>query len=76
MNTPLAFENYSRVLLLTDRFRSEGLDYGAVGYIIEVYADNDYEVEFSDPNGITIAQIVAHKNELELSEPEDAYHGN
>jgi hypothetical protein len=61
--------NYSRVRLVTDRFRSEGLDYGAVGYIIEVYGDGAYEVEFSDNSGITIAQIVARAGELELWEP-------
>lgn len=60
---------YSRVRLLTDRFRGEGVDIGAIGYIIEVYNNENYEVEFSDSRtGITIAQIVAKENEIELAE--------
>jgi hypothetical protein len=61
--------NYSRLRLVTDRHRPEGVDYGAVGYIIEVYSDADYEVEFSDDQGITVAQIVVRGEELELDEP-------
>ncbi len=62
-------ENYSRVRLLTNRFQSEGVCYGALGYIIEVY-DHAYEVEFSDESGITQGQIVAEEKELEVCEPE------
>lgn len=61
--------NYSRVRLLTDRFSPDGLKYGDVGYIIETYDNDAYEVEFSDDKGITIAQIVAHDSELEVCEP-------
>ena len=61
--------NYSRVRLLTDRFSSDGLKYGDFGYIIETYDNDEYEVEFSDNKGITIAQIVANGSELEVCEP-------
>jgi hypothetical protein len=58
--------NYSPVRLLTDRFRDKGLETGAIGYVIEVYPNGDYEVEFSEPaSGITIAQVVAKEGELE-----------
>ena len=59
------YDNYIQVRLLTDRFVSEGVKYGDIGCIIEVYNENAYEVEFSEKNGITIAMIVAHKDELE-----------
>jgi len=62
-------KNYSRVRLLTDRYREEGVAAGAIGYVIEVYPGGNYEVEFSDENGITIAQIVAREDEL-TEEPE------
>lgn len=62
-------ENYSRVRLLTDRFISEGLRYGTMGYVIEVYGDGNYEVEFSDAKGISVAQIVVQEAELEVCEP-------
>lgn len=40
----------------------------AIGYIIEVYPDHAYEVEFCDTNGVTVAQIVAQQDELEWDE--------
>jgi hypothetical protein len=61
-------ENYSRVRLLTDRYQADGVDIGAIGYIIEIYADDFYEVEFSNKDGITIAQIVVHLSEIELDD--------
>ena len=57
-------DNYSRVRLLTDRFQTEGGFCSDVGYIIEVYPDNNYEVEFSDSDGITTPQIVVSEEEL------------
>lgn len=65
--------NYSRVRLLTDRFSTDGLKVGDVGYIIEVYEEDAYEVEFSDREGITVAQIVVHGSELEECEPIPLY---
>jgi uncharacterized protein DUF4926 len=57
---------YSRVKLLTDRYQADGAVRGAFGYIIEVYPGGKYEVEFSNPEGITIAQVVVAEGELEL----------
>jgi len=37
-----------------------------LGYVIDSYPDAKYEVEFSDANGITIAQIVADEEDLVL----------
>lgn len=65
----LMIKNYSRVKLLTDRFEDEGLNYGDIGYVIEIYADQWYEVEFSNEQGITIAQIVAQEDEMAVCEP-------
>ena len=65
-------ENYSRVRLLTEKYRSEGASCFDVGYVIEVYPENKYEVEFSDQYGITTAQIVADENELQLAPPTHA----
>ncbi len=60
---------YTCVQLKTDKYRYQGASCFNVGYIIEVYPNNKYEVEFSDLNGITTAQIVADGNELELAPP-------
>jgi len=66
----MALKNYSTVVLLTDRFREEGVKTGDIGTIIEVYNNGEaYEVDFSDEKGITIAQIVVQENELKLQEP-------
>ena len=64
MNIP----NYSRVRLLTDEYLSEGVNIGAIGYVIEIYPNNKYDVEFSDINGITIAQIILNANQFEIAE--------
>ena len=60
--------NYSRVRLQTEKYQSFGARLFDVGYIIEVYPDGDYEVEFSDSNGLTTAQIVAKEEDLQLAE--------
>lgn len=62
-------EAYVRVRLLTDRFQSEGLQPGAFGYIIEVYPGGEYEVEFSQTDGTTIAQVVLTESEFAVDEP-------
>ena len=62
-------ENYTRVRLQTDKYQAEGDSKGTLGYIIEVYPPDAYEVEFSDKDGITFAQIVAQGNELQSDEP-------
>jgi hypothetical protein len=61
-------QNYSRVRLLVDSYSQEGVVTGLIGYVIEVYPDDKYEVEFSDKHGITIAQIVVDSNEITIEE--------
>ena len=67
------FDNYTRVRLLTDRFREDGASLFDVGDIIEVYPGGKYEVEFSDSMSVTYAQIVANASELRLDEPENQH---
>jgi hypothetical protein len=59
---------YSRIRLVTDVYESEGVSVGAIGYIIEVYNDAAYEIEFSDDNGLTVAQVVVKQHEVERAE--------
>lgn len=59
---------YTRVRLVTDKYRDEGADCGMIGYIIEIHADGVYEVEFSGNNGITLAQIVTKEEDIEVYE--------
>ena len=65
----MAPQMYDRVRLLTDRFSNEGASKGALGYVIEIYENGTCEVEFSDSNGITYAQVVTQPEELERAEP-------
>ena len=59
---------YARVVLQSDRFVEQNAKRGMMGYVIEVYPDGNYEVEFSDPNsGVSIVQIVASEAELEAA---------
>jgi hypothetical protein len=66
----MKLQEYTRVRLLSDAYQGERLKPGAMGYIIEVYSDA-YEVEFSDSQGNTIAQLVLREEEVE-SAPETA----
>jgi hypothetical protein len=61
-------KNYSRVRLVTDDYKNEGVSGGAVGYIIETYDDGVYEVEFSKPGGTTAALLTLEESELESAE--------
>ena len=63
----MMIENYSEVVLLTNRFNDEGLHYGQIGYVIELHEeDYTYLVEFSDKDnyGTTIAIVVVNENEI------------
>ncbi len=62
------FENYTRVRLLTDRFREDGASRFDVGYIIEVYPGGKYEVEFSGAGGVTTAQITVREQDIQSAE--------
>ena len=58
-------QKYDRVTLRTDRFASEGACLGMFGYVIELYGDGKYEVEFSDPaSGLTLAQLVVNEEDI------------
>nr|WP_320010909.1 DUF4926 domain-containing protein [uncultured Desulfobulbus sp.] len=58
---------YSRVKLVTDKYEDEGGHRGMIGYIIEVYGEGYYEVEFSDAStGTTLAQLVVSQEDLVL----------
>lgn len=60
---------FSRVKLCTNKFKNDGVNKGDIGYIIEAYDDDNYEVEFSNcKTGETIAQIVVTKKDIKLPE--------
>jgi hypothetical protein len=59
-------KQFSKVRLITNKYVKQGANQFDVGYIIEVYDGEKYEIEFSDKNtGITYAMIVASEDELE-----------
>lgn len=61
---------YSRVMLIVDGHEDQGAQKGAIGYVIEVYGNGNYEVEFSDSaTGVTRAQLVLSEAEIALAEP-------
>jgi hypothetical protein len=57
---------YCTVKLGTDRFVAKGAMRGMVGAVLEDYGDGQYEVEFADGDGITIALITVAEADLEL----------
>ena len=62
---------FSPIRLVTDRYLSEGVGRGAIGFILEVY-DDGYEVEFSRPDGTTIAWFSVEPADVEPA-PEAMY---
>jgi len=70
----MAVQTLSLVCLTTERYRPKGVDVGAVGVILDVYADG-YEVEFSREDGSTIAWFAVDRDEVEpLAEAAPAAH--
>jgi hypothetical protein len=65
----MSLKPYATVRLLTDRYYNKGVVSGNVGTILEVYEDGGYEVEFSHPDGTTIAWFAVAQNEIALFEP-------
>ena len=57
----------SLVRLTTDRYADRGVGAGAIGTVVLVY-DDAYEVEFSRPDGTTIAWFTVRPDELERVE--------
>ncbi len=58
-------KKYDKIKLESDQFIEEGVVPGAIGFVIEDYGDGNYEVEFSDSEGVTIAQLVLGKEHME-----------
>jgi hypothetical protein len=66
----MAFQVYQCVRLRTDRFEESGAKNGDVGFIIEIYSDGNFELEFSRPDGTTYALFVAGPEDVEPCESE------
>lgn len=62
----MMYQQFSIVRLLTDDFRDEGVSAGAIGTILEIHGEKAYEVEFSRPDGSTIAWFAVPKKAVEL----------
>lgn len=60
----MTLESLSLVRLRTDRYCAEGVASGAIGVILDVY-DDAYEVEFSRPDGTSIAWFAVDRDEVE-----------
>lgn len=61
-------KQFDCVRLLTDKYIEEGIKTGDIGVILEDYDGKNFEVEFSDTNGFTIALLSMPITELELVE--------
>jgi Domain of unknown function (DUF4926) len=60
----MRLEPYSVVELLTDHYHDRGVAAGAIGTILEAYNQEAYEIEFSRPDGTTIAWFAVPQNEV------------
>lgn len=57
---------FQKVRLLTNKYIDEGIKIGDIGVILEDYDGENFEVEFSNNEGITIALFAFSKKELEV----------
>ena len=60
----MTLPQFSAIRLTTDRYLTEGVGRGAIGVILDVYEDG-YEVEFSRPDGTTIAWFSVKPTDIE-----------
>jgi hypothetical protein len=49
---------------LTVDLPEEGLSRGLVGTVVEVFPSGDYEVEFTDEDGRTVAQLALQPDQI------------
>jgi hypothetical protein len=61
-------KQFQKVRLLTNNYISEGIKKGDIGTILEIYDDKNFEVEFSDEKGFTMALFAFNITELEIIE--------
>jgi hypothetical protein len=55
---------YSRVKLVSKKYEDDNGFFGMIGFVIEVYLNSRYEVEFSDANGITLALFSVDEEDI------------
>lgn len=48
-------QEYQKIKMKNNNYLEDGISQGDIGYILEVYDENNCEVEFSDENGNTYA---------------------
>src|SRR5438445_6520290 len=61
------FKPHEKVRILSNRFREKGAPFGSIGYVIEKWADNLWEVEVSRVDGTAIARFVVRPEDIELA---------
>ena len=61
-------ELYQKVRLITDKYESDGLTIGMIGTILEIYSENDYEIEWYDANGNVVNYFSFALQDFELVE--------
>lgn len=60
----MRLREFSLIRLTTDRLLNRGVGRGSIGIILDVY-DTGYEVEFSRPDGTTIAWFAVKPEDIE-----------
>lgn len=58
---------FDRVRYLGREIVDEKIKSGDIGYVIEIYDDGNFEVEFSNADGTTRGVVVLAEHELEVA---------
>lgn len=67
----LPIDPFSPVRLITSRYAELGVTAGVVGTVLDL-SDDGYEVDFSRPDGTSVAWFAVRRDEIELALPTDA----
>jgi len=46
----MTFKCYSKIKVVTDKYERDGISKGTLGIILEIYDEDNYEVQFLDEN--------------------------
>ncbi len=68
----MEYKAYDKIIITTNKYKSDSVVIGTLATILEVYDDNNYEVQFYDRNGKTIDFFAIKKEDFKLLREEVA----
>lgn len=67
-NKGLEMKQFDKVMVLNNKYINDGVNMGDIGFIIDIFSDSAYDVEFSLPDGTTYALCIINPDDLKKVE--------